>query len=275
MPPDEKESREYFAGGLEPEMKQETRLFMRDLIKGSASALEFLRADYSFVNRDLAKLYGVAEQVPVDEAGKFHRVQFRNKDRGGLLSHASVLAVSAIGIETSPVIRGIWPMETILGTTVPPLPNEVPALDPDIRGAVLIREQLAKHSESAACNQCHRKFDPLGFALEGFDPIGRKREFYDSKKNNRIDTVGVLPGGDRFSGPEELRTLLLKRDEFFVRTVTSRLLSHALGSRIESLDRPAINKIVVSLKDNDYPYVHECHRIQIESLAYFLIAHRN
>lgn len=253
MPPDEKESREYYAAGLEPEMKQETRLFMRDLIKGNASALEFLRADYSFVNRDLAKLYGVADQVPVDEAAKFHRIQFRNKDRGGLLGHASVLTVSANGIETSPVIRGIWLMETILGTPVPPPPDDVPALDPDIRGAVSIREQLAKHRESAACNQCHRKFDPLGFALEGFDPIGRKREFYDSKQKDRIDTSGVLPGGDRFSGPEELRALLLKRDEFFVRTVTSRLLSHALGRRMESLDRPAIDKIVMSLKDNDYP----------------------
>ncbi len=252
MPPDEKESRVYYAGGLEPEMKQETRMFMRDLINRNASALEFLRADYSFVNRDLAKLYGVVDQVPVDEAAKFHRVQFRNKDRSGLLGHASVLTVSANGIETSPVIRGIWLMETILGTPVPPPPDDVPALDPDIRGAVSIREQLAKHRESAACNQCHRKFDPLGFALEGFDPIGRKREFYDSKRKNRIDTSGVLPGGDQFSGPEELRTLLLKRDEFFVRTVTSRLLSFALGRRIEALDRPAVDRIVLSLKHNDY-----------------------
>ena len=253
MPPDQKESREYYAGGLEPEMKQETRLFMRGLIDRNASALEFLRADYTFVNRDLAKLYGIADQVPVDEAAKFHRVHWNNKDRGGLLGQASVLTVSANGIETSPVIRGIWLMETILGTPVPAPPDEVPALDPDIRGAVSIREQLAKHRESAACNQCHRKFDPLGFALEGFDPIGRKREFYDSKRNNRIDTSGVLPGGDRFSGPEELRELLLKHDEFFVRTVVSRLLSHALGRRIEAQDRAAVDQIVFSLKDNEYP----------------------
>jgi hypothetical protein len=169
------------------------------------------------------------------------------------LGHASVLTVSANGIETSPVVRGIWLMETILGTPVPPPPDDVPALDPDIRGAVSIRDQLAKHRESAACNLCHRKFDPLGFALEGFDPIGRKREFYDSKRKNRIDTSGVLPGGDRFSGPEELKALLLKREEFFVRTVTSRLLSHALGRRMESLDRPAVDKIVAQLKDNEYP----------------------
>ena len=252
MPPDPKDSRVYYAAGLEPEMKQETRLFMRDLIARNASVLEFLRADYSFVNRDLAKLYGVADQVPADEAAKFHRVQFKNSQRSGLLGHASVLTVSANGIETSPVIRGVWLMETILGTPVPPPPDDVPALDPDIRGAVSMRDQLAKHRESAACNQCHRKFDPLGFALEGFDPIGRQREFYDSKRTIKIDTSGVLPGGDRFSGPEELRSLLLKREEFFVRTLASRLLSHALGRRIEAMDRPAVDQIVANLKPSEY-----------------------
>ena len=252
MPPDPEDSQVYYAAGLEPEMKQETRLFMRDLIDRNASVLEFLRADYSFMNRDLAKLYGVADQVPIDEASKFHRVQYANNERGGLLGHASVLTVSANGIETSPVIRGIWLMETLLGTPVPPPPDTVPALDPDIRGAVSIRDQLAKHRESAACNQCHRKFDPLGFALEGFDPIGRKREFYDSKRTVKIDTSGVLAGGDRFSSHEEFRALLLKREEFFVRTVASRLLSHALGRRIESSDRPSIDKIIVHLKDDGY-----------------------
>ncbi len=252
MPPDPKVSQVYYAAGLEPEMKHETRLFMRDLIARNASVLEFLRADYSFVNRDLAKLYGVADQVPASEAGKFRRVQYANKERGGLLGHASVLTVSANGIETSPVIRGIWLMETILGTPVPPPPDAVPALDPDIRGAVSIRDQLAKHRESAACNQCHRKFDPLGFALEGFDPIGRKREFYDSKRTIKIDTSGVLPGGDRFSSPDEFRLLLLKREEFFVRTLASRLLSHALGRRIEALDRPAVDKIVAKLRVTEY-----------------------
>jgi hypothetical protein len=253
MPPDEKESRVYYAAGLEPEMKQETRLFLRDLIDRNASALELLRADYTFANRDLAKLYGVADQVPANEAALFHRVQFENKQRGGLLGQASVLTVSANGIETSPVMRGIWLMETILGMPVPPPPDAVPALDPDIRGAISIRDQLAKHRESPACNQCHRKFDPLGFALEGFDPIGRSRDYYDAQRKNKIDSSGVLPGGDHFSGPEELRSLLLKRERFFARTLTSRLLSHALGRRIEASDRAAVDKLVNSLQDKQYP----------------------
>lgn len=253
MPPDPVASRVYYTADLEPEMKQETRRFMRDMIDRNASVLEFLRADHSFVNRDLAKLYGVADQVPAEAAADFHRVVFNNPRRGGLLGHASILTVSANGIETSPVVRGVWLLENVLGSPTPPPPDEVPAFEPDIRGAKTIRDQLVKHSESAACNQCHRKIDPLGFALEGFDPIGREREYYDAKGKHKIDTSGVLPGGDAFSGPAELRTLLLARREFFVRTVTNRLLSHALGRRIESRDRSAIEQIIGQVRDDDYP----------------------
>ena len=253
MPPDPKASREYYAAGLEPEMKQETRLFLRDLIDRNASALLFLSADYSFVNRDLAKLYGIEDQVPVDAAADFHRVVFRDSRRGGLLGQASVLTVSANGIETSPVVRGVWLLENVVGTPTPPPPDDVPTLDPDVRGAKSIRDQLVRHSESAACNLCHRKIDPLGFALEGFDPIGRVRQYYDARGKQKIDTSGVLPGGDTFSGPAELRQRLLERKEFFVRTVTNRLLSHALGRRIESSDRAAVDGIIGQVQEDDYP----------------------
>ncbi|MGV3483268.1 MAG: DUF1592 domain-containing protein [Planctomycetaceae bacterium] len=253
MPPDPKDSRVYYAAGLEPEMKRETQLFMRDLIDRNGSALEFIRGDYSYVNRDLAKLYGVADQVPADSAADFHRIRFEDRQRGGLLGQASVLTVSANGIETSPVTRGVWLLENVLGSRVPPPPDSVPALDPDVRGAKTIREQLAKHSESEACGQCHRKFDPLGFALEGFDPIGRSRQYYDSQRRIQIDTSGVMPGGDRFSGPAELRAVLLKRKEFFVRALTTRLLSHALGRRMEATDRGQVDKIVDQVRADDYP----------------------
>jgi hypothetical protein len=253
MPPDPKESQVYYAAGLETEMKEETRLFVRDLIDRNASVLEFLRADYSFVNRDLAKLYGVDDQIPVEEAANFHRVVFKDSRRGGLLGQASVLTVSANGIETSPVIRGIWLLESVLGSPPPPPPDSVPAFEPDVRGATSIRDQLVKHRESAACNQCHRKIDPLGFALEGFDAIGRTREFYDSKRQLPIDTSGVLPGGEAFSGLEELREILLKRKEFFVRAVANHLVSQALGRRVEPLDRGAIDSLIVQVRDDDYP----------------------
>jgi hypothetical protein len=233
-------------------MKQETRLFFRDLIDRNGSVLEFLRADYSFANRDLARLYGVLDQVPAERAGEFQRVTFADKSRGGLLGQASVLTVSANGIETSPVVRGVWLLENIVGAPVPPPPDSVPPLDPDVRGAVSIRDQLAKHRSSDTCNQCHRKIDPLGFALEGFDPIGRSRKFYDAKGTQKIDTSGELPGGDSFSGPAELRSVLLKHPEFFVRNVTNRMLSHALGRRMEPLDRGPVDRIVAQVQTKDY-----------------------
>lgn len=253
MPPDPEAFREYYTAGLQPEMKQETRLFVQDLINRNGSTLELLSAKHSFVNRDLAKLYGVADQVPSRQAGEFHRVVFEDSNRGGLLGHASVLTVSANGIETSPVVRGVWLLENILGTPPPPPPDDVPAIEPDVRNASTIREQLAKHRASSTCGQCHRKIDPLGFALEGFDPIGRTRHFYDKKKKVRVDTAGVLVSGESFTGPAELRELLLDREVFFVRTVTSRLLAHALGRHPEATDREAMDRIIAQVRDGQYP----------------------
>ena len=253
MPPDPDKSKIYYAAGLEFEMKRETLLFMRDLIDRNASLLDFIRGNYSFINRDLAKLYGVGDQVPTDAAADFHRVVFKDPQRGGLLGQASILTVSANGLETSPVIRVVWLLENIFGTPTPPPPDEVPEFDPDFRSATSMREQLFKHRESAACSQCHRKIDPLGFALEGFDPIGRARQFYDREEKQNIDTSGVLPGGESFAGPTELRAIVLSRKEFFVRTVTNRLLSHALGRRIESTDRAAVDKIISQVRADDYP----------------------
>ncbi|QDU39507.1 hypothetical protein Mal4_38520 [Maioricimonas rarisocia] len=253
MPPDPATFREYYSAGLQPEMKQESRLFMRDLIDRNASVLEFLSARHSFVNRDLAKLYGVEDQISPEQAGDFHRVVFDDANRGGLLGQASILTVSANGIETSPVVRGVWLLETVLGTPPPPPPDDVPPIDPDIRGTTSIREQLARHRELATCNQCHRKIDPLGFALEGFDPIGRSRSYYDRRQKIPIDTSGVLPGGKTFRGPAELREVLLERKEFFVRTVTERLVTHALGRHIESTDRAAIDQILEQVRDDAYP----------------------
>lgn len=252
MPPDPQQFRVYYSSGLEPEMKQETQTFLRELINRNASVLEFLRADYSFANRDLAKLYGVENQIPIERASEFHRVMFKDPNRGGLLGQASVLTVSANGIETSPVVRGVWLMEKVLGTPPPAPPDDVPPIDPDVRGTTTIRDRLEKHRASATCNQCHRKIDPLGFALESFDPIGRPRNFYDRARKVPIDTSSVLPGGDTFDNVGELKQLLLKRKEFFVRNVTTRLLNHALGRQLEASDRQAIDQIIHEVEDNDY-----------------------
>ena len=252
MPPDFETFPEYYASNLQPEMKQETQLFFRHVLDNNLPARDLLSANYSFLNRDLAKLYGVETQTPFSEAAEFQRVQFTDKNRGGLLGQASVLTVSANGIETSPVIRGVWVLERILGTPTPPPPDDVPAIDPDIRGAKTVKAQLEKHRSSAACNECHRKIDPLGFAMECFNPIGRTRSAYDMRGKRKVDTAGVLPSGESFSNLAELKKILVRHEEFFVRTLVTHLLTHALGRHIEPEDRFAIDKIMLSAEDDGY-----------------------
>lgn len=189
----------------------------------------------------------------MESAAEFRRVTFDDARRGGLLGQASIMTVSANGIETSPVVRGVWLLENILGTPTPPPPDDVPTIEPDTRGALTIRDQLTKHRENATCYQCHRKIDPLGFAFESFDAIGQTREFYDQKRKLRIDTSGRLPGGQGFADAAELKQRLLNRKQFFVRTFTERLLTHALGRRIEPLDRGSVDAILAKVADDDYP----------------------
>ncbi len=250
MPPDRGEFRKYYAQNLQTAMKTETRLFMADLIARNESVLRFVDADYTFANRALAKLYGEDNAIDPARAHEFQRIAFSSTQRGGLLGQGSVLTVSANGIETSPVIRGVWVLENILGTPPAPPPDNVPPIDPDIRGAKSMRELLAKHRDNPGCYECHRKIDELGFALESFDPIGAARRTYD--KGIKIDTSGELPSGRRFADVAELKKALLERKEPFARMLAERLLTYACGRRIEGLDRPAIDKIVASVAKDDY-----------------------
>lgn len=252
MPPDRDTFKSYYAQSLEEAMQTETRHFTRDLLDRNASAVRFLDADYSFTNRPLARLYGNADLVSGPDAHQFHRITFTSPTRGGVLAHASVLTVTANGVETSPVTRGVWVLENILGTPPAPPPDDVPAIDPDIRGAVSMREILAKHRDNPACYDCHRKIDPLGFALENFDPIGAWRSHY--RKDVPIDASGELPNGEHFADIGGLKTALLNRHEQFVRNLTARLLSYACGRRMEPLDRPVIDGILAELETTQYPF---------------------
>ncbi len=251
MPPDRNQFWQYYASDLETDMKRESQLFLRHTIENDLPVTEWLSADYSFLNRDLARLYGELDQVPPQNATRFRQVRFSDPRRGGLLGQAGILTVSANGIETSPVVRGVWMLENVLGTPPPPPPDDVPAIDPDVRGAKGIRDLLAKHRTLDACNQCHRKIDPLGFALECYDAIGRARNRYPNR--SPIDTSGKLPGGESFEGPSDLKHVLLEQKEFFARAFTTKLLAYALGRRIEPEDRATIDEILVDLKDQDYP----------------------
>ena len=232
---------EYYRDNLETAMRAETETFFRHVLDKNLPLREFLDADYSFLNRELALHYGI-EGV---QGNKLQRVSLKGSQRGGLLGHGAFLTASANGVDTSPVVRGIYVLEKLLGYTPPPPPPDVPAIEPDIRGAVTIREQLEKHREVATCAECHRKIDPLGFALENFDAVGGWRDQYEAK--TPIDSAGEFPGGDSFRTVSEFRELLGGRQDQFNRCLTEKLMTYALGRELEVGDRPGIDQILTEL----------------------------
>jgi Protein of unknown function (DUF1592)/Protein of unknown function (DUF1588)/Protein of unknown function (DUF1585)/Protein of unknown function (DUF1587)/Protein of unknown function (DUF1595)/Planctomycete cytochrome C len=241
MPPSE-DFLVYYRDNLETAMRAETEGFFRHVLDNNLSPREFLDADYSFLNRELALHYGI-EGV---EGNELQRVSLKGRRRGGLLGHGAFLTASANGVDTSPVVRGIYVLEKILGYTPPAPPPDVPAIEPDIRGAVTIREQLEKHREVPSCAVCHRKIDPLGFALENFDAVGGWRDNYEKK--TPIDPTGKLPGGDMFRTVPEFRKLMVERQGQFNRCLTEKLMTYALGRELEVGDRPSVDKILAELE---------------------------
>ncbi|MGH9785917.1 MAG: DUF1592 domain-containing protein, partial [Terriglobia bacterium] len=228
-----------FDENLRGAFQQETELFLDSMLREDRSVLDLLTADYTFVNERLARHY----QIPNVYGSHFRRVTLRDEARKGLLGQGSVLTVTSYANRTSPTLRGKWLLENILGAPPPPPPPNIPSLRPrNDEGKVLtVREQMAQHRNNAVCATCHARMDPLGFALENFDAIGKWRT---SDANAPIDASGVLPDGTKFDGPAELRNVLLRRPEEFVTTVTERLLTYGLGRGVEYYDQPAIRKIV-------------------------------
>lgn len=249
MPPDTGKFKVYHERFLEPLMKEETRLYFHHVLANNRPIEEFIDSDYSFVNRYIAELYGF-EGI---EGDQFRKVRFADRTmRGGILGHASILTATSNGVETSPVIRGIWILENILGTPPSPPPPDVDPLEPDIRGATTVREQLQKHRKVETCYECHRKIDPLGFAMENYDPIGRYRTVYRDDRGrvtNRIETSGELPSGERFSHIADLKDILLERKDQFAHCLTEKLLTYALGRKLHFGDRATVNQICEDLKD--------------------------
>lgn len=240
MPPSE-DFVSYYRDNLETHMRHETETFFRHILDHNLPTRDFIAADYSFLNRELAAHYGI-EGVSGNE---LQRVSLAGTPRGGLLGHGSFLTASANGVDTSPVVRGIYLLEKLLGYSPPPPPPDVPTIEPDIRGAATIREQLVKHRESKTCAECHRKIDPMGFALENFDPVGGWREQYETK--TAIDSTGQLPNGERFEDLNEFRRLILNDEDRFTLALTEKLMGYALGRKLEISDRPAIDTVLAEL----------------------------
>lgn len=253
MPPPRETNRAYYAEDLPAAMKTEARMFFRDLLKNNGSVNQFISADYTFVDKKLAKLYQLPEAKTMKLADGFKKVSVQgNNKRGGLLGMASVLTVSANGVETSPVTRGVWVSENILGIHPPPPPDEVPAIEPDVTGATTVRERLAKHSADVTCAECHRKIDPLGFSLESFDPIGRWRTNYPAPKQKappKVDATGIFTSGETYDDFAGFRKILLEtRSELFIRHLISQTLSYTTGRLMEPADDFVIADIQEKVK---------------------------
>jgi cytochrome c551/c552 len=236
---------------LRESMRQETLLFLDYLRLEDRSVLELLEADYTFVNPELAKHYGLAQNEP-----KFVRVSLRPEDhRGGLLGMGSVLAMTSHTFRTSPTQRGKYILDVLLGSPVPPPPANAGMLKDDDqnkrRAPATFREQLAQHATQKACAGCHKKLDPLGFALDNYDAIGSWRE---SRPELPLDVVGELPGGERFEGVAQLKQLLLKRKDEFTRGLTAKLLVYALGRELDYFDDCTIYEVADRLNKNEYRF---------------------
>lgn len=242
MPPDSKTFGSYYKDRLEELFKRETRLFFADLIATNKSIENLLDSEYTFLNDALARHYGVKGV----KGESFRKVALKPEHRrGGLLGQGSVLTLTANGIETSPVVRGVWVLENIFGTPPSPPPSDVEPLEPDTRGTTTIREQLDKHRNVAACADCHRKIDPVGFALEFYDPVGALRTRYPARKGKGIlvDGAGVLPSGESFADETGLKKILLDRKEQFAETLAEKLLTYSTGRNMTFADRAEVKRI--------------------------------
>ena len=239
-----------FDENLRQAFRRETELFVASILRDDRNVLDLLTANHTFVNERLAKHYG----IPHVYGSHFRRVDLTDESRRGLLGQGSILTLTSYATRTSPVLRGKWILENLLASPPPPPPPNVPALDAttgDGRPRSM-REAMEQHRANPVCASCHSKMDPLGFALENFDAIGRWRTL--SESNTPIDASGVLPNGTRFDGPAGLRAELVRSPEQFVTTLTDKLLTYALGRGVEYFDAPAVRAIVRNAARDDYHF---------------------
>ncbi|MGH9719356.1 MAG: DUF1588 domain-containing protein [Bryobacteraceae bacterium] len=237
---------------LRSDIRLQPVLFFRELLLRDLSLLNLLDSKYTVGTSNLSKHFGVKLPVRQNASKQPQWVELpEGTRRGGLLGMPAILAVSSFPYRTSPVLRGAWILESILGTPPPPPPPDVPALEEAKEGAMpkSVRERLTQHRANPACASCHSRIDPLGFALENYDVIGRWR---DQDSGKPVDNSAEMPDGTKFQGPDELKKILLEHKDVFVRNLTTKMLGYALGRGLTLKDSCTVDSIVAQLKDNDY-----------------------
>jgi mono/diheme cytochrome c family protein len=246
--PDQMEFPDYDAN-LREAMRTETQMFFGSVMREDRSVIDFLTGDYTFVNQRLAEFYGI-KGITGDQ---FHRVSLEGTHRRGILTQASVLTITSNPTRTSPVKRGKWVLENLLNTPPPPPPPDVPLLANDGHpDSGTLRQQMEQHRANPACASCHAQMDPLGFGLENFDGIGKWR---DKDGDDAVDPSGQLATGEKFAGAVELEDILAssRRDQF-LDCITEKMLTYALGRGVEPYDRPAVQKIIAGMENNDLKF---------------------
>ena len=242
-----------FDDNLREALRRETELFFEDQLRNDRSVLEMLRADYTFVNERLARHYGISNVY----GNHFRRVRYADDRRAGLLGHGSLLTVTSYPHRTSPVVRGKWLLENLLGAPPPPPPPDVPGFPESGAGGrpATVRARLEAHRANPVCSSCHAPMDPLGFALENFNAVGQWREI-DSQANAPIESYGTLPNGAEFAGVAEFRAALLEKPwvDQYVANLTSKMLTYAIGRGVEYYDKPEVRRIVRGAQASGYSW---------------------
>lgn len=244
------EYRDVYSSELAADFRTEAIQLTTYIARENRSILDFLDADYSFLNDRLAKHYG----LPQLKGRQLRKVEVNNGQRGGLLGLGGVHMVTSYPQRSSPVLRGAWVLETLLGTPVPSPPADIPALPKKVssKDSKTFREKLEKHRDNASCAACHDLIDPIGFGLDNYDLLGRWRDKTENGKP--VDATGILPSGEKFAGPVELKKILLERKQEFARHFSRKVLGYALGRSLEDPDSCTIESLVTSLEENDYHF---------------------
>ncbi|MEZ6043826.1 MAG: DUF1592 domain-containing protein [Planctomycetaceae bacterium] len=252
---------------LRQAMMEEARLFFESIVRENQSMLRFVDSDYTYLNQPLARIYGV-DHV---QGAVMQRVRLENSSRGGILGMPATLASTSFPNRTSPVRRGVWVLEQVLGERVPPPPPNVPKLEEQVqksREGLTLRELTNLHQSEPTCANCHRVLDPIGFGLENFDAIGRWRE--TDELGVTIDSGGQLPTGEDFTNPAELKILLARRKADIARNLTERFMGFALGRQLEGYDELVIDQLMTKLAEDDY----RMRSMITEVITSYLFTHR-